>query len=354
LSPPPGPPGAAMKSLDQVEPRTPISELPFTISESGSYYLTGNLLVAEGQGGIRIDASNVALDLMGFTLNGNGVGLWGIEVNGDGITIRDGNIVRFNGDGIRRVSGGTGENWILEGLRIRENSGAGIRRPGDHTRIRSVIVEGNGSGGVTGGRGVIRIDGSTIIGNGWGVQADGVIMIDSTVSANEGIGIEAGGGELRYSLIGGNAGHGVRGLPAAFWLIDGCVVSGNGGDGIRIASGEWSLHGDVETVSDSTAMPRIISGSTVAGNTGSGILVEASLTRIEANYVISNRVGIDVILLGNIVIKNTVSGNTEMDFRIADGNQVGLIGTMEEVGHHPWANFLLGEPENEEEGEEEF
>ncbi len=40
---PPGAPGETMKSLDQIEARTPITALPFTIAESGSYYLTGNL-----------------------------------------------------------------------------------------------------------------------------------------------------------------------------------------------------------------------------------------------------------------------------------------------------------------------
>jgi len=34
---PPGAPAPTMKSLDQIEPRTPISSLPFTISSSGSY-----------------------------------------------------------------------------------------------------------------------------------------------------------------------------------------------------------------------------------------------------------------------------------------------------------------------------
>ncbi|MHC4154696.1 MAG: hypothetical protein ACYST6_07215, partial [Planctomycetota bacterium] len=37
------PPGPTMKTLDEVEPRVPISSLPYTISASGSYYLTGDL-----------------------------------------------------------------------------------------------------------------------------------------------------------------------------------------------------------------------------------------------------------------------------------------------------------------------
>src|SRR4030095_6606576 len=63
------PPGAAaptMKTLDQLEPRTPISTLPFTISSPGSYYVTSNLTGVAGQHGITINADNVTLDLGGF------------------------------------------------------------------------------------------------------------------------------------------------------------------------------------------------------------------------------------------------------------------------------------------------
>jgi hypothetical protein len=40
---PPGSPAPTMKTLSQVEPRTPISSVPYTITESGSYDLTTNL-----------------------------------------------------------------------------------------------------------------------------------------------------------------------------------------------------------------------------------------------------------------------------------------------------------------------
>ncbi len=40
---PPGAPAPTMRSLDQIEPRTPISTLPFTITTGGHYYLTKSL-----------------------------------------------------------------------------------------------------------------------------------------------------------------------------------------------------------------------------------------------------------------------------------------------------------------------
>jgi hypothetical protein len=66
------PPGAVtpnLKSLTQVEPRTAITNANtgFIIAQSGSYYLTTNLIVSSGYP-IVINAGNVKLDLNGFTL----------------------------------------------------------------------------------------------------------------------------------------------------------------------------------------------------------------------------------------------------------------------------------------------
>src|SRR5258708_5518412 len=98
---PPGPPGPTMKTLSQIEPRTPISTLPFTIGSSGSYYLAATLTGASGQNGITIQADNVTVDLEGFALIGTAGSL-------NGITVVSGkqNIVLYNG--ILRGWGGNG------------------------------------------------------------------------------------------------------------------------------------------------------------------------------------------------------------------------------------------------------
>ena len=66
---PPAAPAPIMKTLTQVEPRTPINQasLPFTINASGSYYVMENLSVASGNA-ITINANGVTLDLNGFTI----------------------------------------------------------------------------------------------------------------------------------------------------------------------------------------------------------------------------------------------------------------------------------------------
>lgn len=63
---PTGTPAPVMKSLAQIEPRTPISSAPFTITNPGSYYLTTNLTSATNA--IVILTNGVTLDLAGWTI----------------------------------------------------------------------------------------------------------------------------------------------------------------------------------------------------------------------------------------------------------------------------------------------
>jgi len=91
---PPGAPAPTMKTLDQIEARTPVSSAPYTISVPGSYYLTTNVSVSSGDA-ITIATNNVMLDLNGFTIYSTAASAGGtaILVNGtQNITIRNGNI----------------------------------------------------------------------------------------------------------------------------------------------------------------------------------------------------------------------------------------------------------------------
>ena len=98
---PTGPPAPTMKTLDQVEPRTPISALPFIITQPGSYYLTKNLTAAGAYDGITISSSNVMLDLSGFTLDGTNLRRSGVVVTHQdilqlrSITVRNGTALHW-------------------------------------------------------------------------------------------------------------------------------------------------------------------------------------------------------------------------------------------------------------------
>ncbi len=83
MTPPTGAPTNTMRTLDQIEARTPLvhgapgvsvdSNGTITISESGSYFLTGNLMITEDSAGairLAVDLSDVSIDLNGFTIEG--------------------------------------------------------------------------------------------------------------------------------------------------------------------------------------------------------------------------------------------------------------------------------------------
>src|SRR5262245_61247758 len=85
---------------------TPISSLPFSITEPGSYYLTGNLA---GRAGISITANDVVLDLKGFELKGAGIVAAGAK-----ITVRNGAVRNCSGAGIEASRVVNGEFQLLQ------------------------------------------------------------------------------------------------------------------------------------------------------------------------------------------------------------------------------------------------
>ena len=66
---PPDQPGSTMKTLDQVQPCTPVQSLAgdasatHIITGSGSYYLSANITGESGKHGILVQADNVTIDL---------------------------------------------------------------------------------------------------------------------------------------------------------------------------------------------------------------------------------------------------------------------------------------------------
>jgi len=123
---PPSDPSTAMKSLNQVEPRTIIGSLPYTISQPGSYYLTGNLTFGDDVTGITISANDVTLDLGGFTLQrtgsaGDSVRSIAINVTGSGVAIKNGHIDGAGAAGrySHGITGSAGQ-VVVEGVTVRD------------------------------------------------------------------------------------------------------------------------------------------------------------------------------------------------------------------------------------------
>ncbi len=112
LNPPAGPVASTYKTLSEVEPRIPIQSLTgdagaqYVISQPGSYYLTGNINGVVGKHGIAVRASNVVIDLCGFTMNGQHFVQFAIDGHSvaaglySGLTVKNGVIYDWNNEGI--------------------------------------------------------------------------------------------------------------------------------------------------------------------------------------------------------------------------------------------------------------
>jgi hypothetical protein len=295
---PPGPPAPTMRTLDQLgakldqantnlasteakadeinakaEKRTPISSLPFVISEPGSYYLARNLRFTAATGhAITIAVSDVTLDLMGFTLSS------APEVTGDGIRLNGGvrNIAIKNGN----ITGNTtvtynGATWTTAPAGFARGIGAvatldpvahceyshlrisGCRNEGleggFYALIQHVIAARNGGGGISAFDATIahcRAD----LNGGTGINSTDGLVSDCTSSRNQGTGISAS--DVTHCIVRNSGGHGifarsvsnsiaqssgVHGIFAGEGSVTHSVAVLSGSDGINAQSGVVSF-----------------------------------------------------------------------------------------------------------------
>ncbi|MCA9311597.1 MAG: right-handed parallel beta-helix repeat-containing protein, partial [Phycisphaerales bacterium] len=162
LDPPPGPVDSTMKPLDVVEPRIPVGPETtpgdignqYIITQTGSYYLTGNISGEARKNGIKVLASDVTLDLGGFTLGGAALSDNGIEVDPDALrfTCRNGTLRDWPLTGVMAEEAG---DVRLEGITVATSGGMGIFVYNGIIRDCSVLVAG-GSGIYASSRSIIE------------------------------------------------------------------------------------------------------------------------------------------------------------------------------------------------------
>ena len=139
---PPGEPGseaARMPALNEVEPRTLIRAIPFTITEPGNYAIVENLHGSAGSNGIVVSCSDVSIDLNGFALIGENSSLAGIYVSGsyDRLHVMNGRVLNWGDEGI---NASTAQYSRFENLVISTN-GYARSKNGMRTGNRSAVLE---------------------------------------------------------------------------------------------------------------------------------------------------------------------------------------------------------------------
>lgn len=346
---PPGAPAATMKTLEQVEPRRPISALPFTIAAPGSYYLTTNLVNTSGLNGLQIQSPNVTLDLNGFSIIGNTGALAGIAINviSTNLVIRNGSVSGWGGAGVSASS----RHGRLEKVHALYNGGDGIS-VSDFWSVIGCQARANGDDGI--------------------VTASSGLVEDCVSMGNAGDGIQVGtGGIVRNSRVGTNAGDGM--VLSSGAIVESCTIHNSGRNGIR-NSGEGhhrvlrstvqrsALHGidlnnccnvvtdnlitlsgydGIRVLNDSMVARNNVHASGQTTNAGAGIRVVDTRNRVEDNLVSANDNGIATGTFGNSLIIRNQANDNNTNYVILGTQNVGPIlnatGAMTNLS--PWANF---------------
>jgi len=337
---PSGAPAPTMKSLDQIEPRIPISAASITINSPGSYYFTTNLTGVNGQIGIQIGSGNVTLDLNGFALQGvggstlnDGIAILGNYTN---ITVRNGAISGWGGLGFNGNSYGQAKNVVLERLMISGNGNSGVSLAMGVVRdcvaannsgngfflpqgglIENCLAQTNGSTGYNLGQGSLvqtcKAIGNPSIGINAGVNCR-LINCEVLGATNNGTGINlATGGTAEGCTVAGNV-YGI--IAGTATTVRDCVVRSNDFVGIRANANSRVLNNLVEgTIGGAVATAGIellstnavVDGCQVVNNNVPGILANNGTT-----------------VAGNLIIRNLLRGNTTA-FNVSATNIMGPV-----------------------------
>lgn len=212
---------------------------PYTITQPGSYRLTGILTVPDANTtGIVIQAKGVTLDLGGFGVHGP------VTCQGDGSTAYRNTSCSASGSGVG-VRVDSGATAVIRNGFVRGMGGTGIALSGDFaTVVEHVVAEENAGHGIDVYLGRL-VDSVSRFNGGNGVHVcdcggSGHSQIErNLVERNRGIGIRAGEGIVRdnYILLNGSHGVYVAALGNNDANVIGNTIEQNTGNGINAPAG---------------------------------------------------------------------------------------------------------------------
>jgi hypothetical protein len=357
---PSGTPGPTMKSLDQIEARTPISSLPFTISTSGSYYLTKNLTAAGSGAGITVSADNVSIDLKGFTLTGGGGGtVAGINVPAGqkNLCVRNGTVTGWTNGGIRasNVSGS-----LYQNLFISNTSGEAALTMGYFCVARSCVVQSNTGGsttGISGGSSLVsHCNSSQNSGSGISVF-EGSTVINCVAAQNHSNGITASTCTVADCAVSDNGASGISASQGSS-VVDCTAVSNNtgisvdNGSSVRNCTAKFNPGSGIYATSNCTLVGNTCNGNNTANNSANaGIYTDGSANTIDSNSCTSNGNGVGISTPSpatkNIIVRNSCSGNGSGNYQVGS-SAYGPIIDMSAGGPissasgtvNPWTNWI--------------
>jgi hypothetical protein len=299
LNPPAGPVSSTYKTLTQVEPRVPVQSLAgdstaiYVINQAGSYYLTGNISGVPNKHGIAVRASNVSIDLCGFTMDGGhylGVAIDGHDIapgQYSTLSVRNGVIYDWNQDGIfaDRIN-----DCLFDGVQVRGTPDVAIAA-GAGSLVRNCEVSSSPRGIMvgTGSRvidcvvrqptqyGYILADGASA--SRCSSHSDSTAVIAFSAGNNAAL--------VECTVVGGSVGIDLTGGANR---VDRCKV-GQATTGIRAAF--------ANTIVDNTL-------NAASFGVGQGIVLTQSDNRVERNHVYVFATGIQVPGNYSVVLSNAM------------------------------------------------
>jgi parallel beta-helix repeat protein len=314
-------------------------------------------------GGSGIDLTNNIQNALLADLRVQGNGGKGINA-GTNNTIT-GCTAQSNGaEGIATFSGCT-----VSRCTANNNTGRGIGA-GNACTLTECSARSNGQGGIT------AFGGSTVTGcaagsnNIFGIQAGGCMVAHCAADHNGGGGIINDHGTILDCTVTENTGNGIagglstltiQGCTAYLNTADGinapvgssvtnCTVTSNGGDGIDASAFNITVRGCIAISNTGDGIRvgsscRIIdnqcNNNGVGATISSGIYVASQGNHIEGNSATGNDYGINVDGTNNLIIRNSTSGNTTLNYDIVAGNKNAQVLSPGAafVSTDPWANF---------------
>jgi len=291
-----------------------ISELPMQVLWPAHCSLAGNLTGIAGADGIKIDADDVTIDLKGFALVGVPGSLSGVFVdtvagNGRNVTIKNGSIRDWGGDGVRATGASV---TTVSHIWCDGNASEGIN-VSNHSTVSDCVVSNHALNGISANTGCTVINCRARANLATGITVGDASLALNCTSTGNGDGYAAfEGSVIQDCTANGNTNFG------AFLdfgsVITGCTIRNSGGSGI-------------ECLNECVVENNKLSFNAAAG-IGAGINVVGSMNRIVGNSVISipGGVGIGINVFGpQNTIYNNSGTNGAPDFQAVPGNDMGPI-----------------------------
>lgn len=323
LVPPAGSVAPTMKTLQEVEPRTVIngvntpgdSDSTFVIAQPGAYYLAESFGIASGKTGISVTASNVTIDLNGYTITGYAGSKSAIVVEGQTVrvSVRNGIIINPKIDGIDLIAPqvSTPQSSVVENVIVRGAARHGIR-----------IVDGEVLGckvHTSGDDAILAYSSSGTI---HPVHVERCIVTDAAK-----VGIQIERGSIRDCTL---TGIGEHAIFLHYGRVENCYVDGAMG-------GVWA--DDRVAVTDSTfrntrngvtvGVGSVVRNNSIGWADRNGEAVGITCqnwggTRVEGNNITGCGIAIRCAAANNLVIGNSI-WNTTTAVSAVPGNRVGTM-----------------------------